>query len=67
MPDAHVVTVVLGLLSEREYRPSELILALRGRGFSAADAKEAMSYLVHGQRVELTPDRMLRAAEFAHA
>jgi hypothetical protein len=67
MPNETIITAVLDLLTDREYRPVDLLAELRKRGFSQADAKEAMSHLVHGQRVELTPDRILRSAVLAHA
>lgn len=62
MPNSLILSAVLGLLAERDYRPSELIAVLKELGFTQADAKEAMSHLVHGQQVELTEDRVLRSA-----
>jgi len=66
MPDNDVVLSILTLLNKNaELRPLEMLAEMKKSGFSQADTKEAMSYLIHSQQIEFTSDRALRAMSHA--
>jgi len=63
MPDDRAIQIILTLLaSDRAMTPSEMLLEVRRGGIiSQADAKEAISYLLNNQDIDLTPNRLLRS------
>jgi len=67
-PQPAISEAILAVLQgDKEYRPSELLEALREQHLAESDIKEAVAYLLRDHQVEMTPDRRLRAPAGAHA
>jgi hypothetical protein len=61
MPTKATQADLLHVLRERqELRPSQILEAMRLRGYSQDEAREAVSYLIRDHQIEFTPDRILR-------
>jgi hypothetical protein len=64
MPTTQTINAILEAMTPgHEYRPIELINLLRAEGIDEPNAKEAISFLIDGQRVEMTENRRLRALD----
>jgi len=55
-----VENAVLRKVRQRECRPLDLMESLSKSGYSSAELKLALAYLLHGRQIELTPTRILR-------
>lgn len=51
--------VILDLLGKRAYRPSDLVIALRGQDLDELALREAMWRLIDRMQIRLTQERQL--------
>lgn len=65
MPNQATVTVILDMLREKQYQPSELLRELLKKGYYESDVKEAVAQLLHDQQIELSSSRQLSAVAVA--
>ena len=57
-----VRTAILQELRGKEYRPIDLLQTLGNKAYNDSDIKQALSELLREGLIELTPQRMLKAA-----
>lgn len=55
-----VIKEVYSYVKEKSRPPSELVKSLLSKGFQEGEIKEAMTYLLHENFIDLSTDRFLR-------
>jgi hypothetical protein len=59
--------VILGILSQREYGPLDLLKAAQDRHISPTEIEDAIWRLLHDNQIELSPRRTFRIPGRARA